>query len=86
MDGRWTIQMPENVKQIIKTLNAAGYQGYAVGGCVRDSLMGRIPHDWDVTTNALPLQIKALFSHTVDTGIKHGTVTVLFKNESPSEY
>lgn len=82
MDGRWTIQMPENVKQIIKTLNAAGYQGYAVGGCVRDSLMGRIPHDWDVTTNALPLQIKALFSHTVDTGIKHGTVTVLFKNES----
>ncbi len=71
------IRLPEQVNRIIEQLNAAGYEAYAVGGCVRDSLLGREPDDWDITTSALPLQVKALFSKTFDTGIQHGTVTVL---------
>ena len=54
-----------------------GYEAYAVGGCVRDSILGRTPGDWDITTSALPMQVKALFRRTVDTGIQHGTVTVM---------
>lgn len=75
------IQMPENVKKIIRILRDAGYEAYAVGGCVRDSLLGRSPHDWDITTSALPKQVKALFRRTVDTGIVHGTVTVMLGRE-----
>ena len=71
------ITLPEKVKQIITRLSEAGYEAYAVGGCVRDSMLGREPGDWDITTSATPLQVKALFRRTVDTGIKHGTVTVL---------
>lgn len=74
-----TINLPENVKKIIDQLQSAGYEAYAVGGCVRDSLLGRTPEDWDITTNARPNEVKKLFKSTVDTGIKHGTVTVLFK-------
>lgn len=62
---------------ILKTLNAAGFEAYYVGGCVRDRLLGRRVHDWDITTSALPQQIMALFSHCIPTGIRHGTVTVL---------
>ena len=76
------IILPENVKYIIDTLERAGYEGYAVGGCVRDSLLGREPDDWDITTNAKPLQIKELFRRTVDTGIQHGTVTVLVGSDT----
>lgn len=72
------IRLPEDVKRIIHTLNAAGYEAYAVGGCVRDSLLGREPNDWDITTSAEPLEVKKLFKRTFDTGIQHGTVTVLF--------
>ena len=54
-----------------------GYEAYAVGGCVRDSILGRVPGDWDITTSALPMQVKGLFRRTVDTGIQHGTVTVM---------
>ena len=75
------IQLPEHVKYIIHTLEAAGYPAYAVGGCVRDSVLGRTPEDWDITTAAHPRQVKALFSRTVDTGIRHGTVTVLLEKE-----
>lgn len=75
------IQLPENVKKIIMTLEAAGYEAYAVGGCVRDSLLGRTPDDWDITTSAKPARVKELFPRTVDTGIKHGTVTVLIGRE-----
>ncbi len=71
------IQLPEHVKQIIGRLQAAGYAAYAVGGCVRDTLLGKEPKDWDITTSALPGQVKALFPRTVDTGIRHGTVTVM---------
>lgn len=73
--------LPEKVKKILGILEKNGYEGYAVGGCVRDALMGRIPHDWDITTSASPAQVKRLFARTVDTGIQHGTVTVLMGNE-----
>ena len=71
------IHIPKNVSYIIKTLENNGFSAFVVGGCVRDSLLGNIPNDWDITTNATPHQIKALFDKTVDTGISHGTVTVL---------
>lgn len=75
------IQLPEKVRKIIETLETAGYEAYAVGGCVRDSILGRKPDDWDITTSAKPGEIKNLFPRTVDTGIKHGTVTVLLAGE-----
>lgn len=73
------IVLPKHVKLIIETLEAAGYDAYAVGGCVRDSVLGRKPADWDITTSAKPEQVKALFGRTVDTGIAHGTVTVMIE-------
>lgn len=72
-----TIQLPEKVKFMMETLTNAGYEAYAVGGCVRDSILGRVPGDWDITTSASPEQVKALFPRTIDTGIQHGTVTVM---------
>lgn len=75
------INIPSDVKQILNKLNKHGYEVYIVGGCVRDSLLGRIPHDWDITTNALPNQVKGLFDKTIDTGIKHGTVTVMINGD-----
>lgn len=75
------IQLPEKVNTIIQTLQEHGYEAYAVGGCVRDSLLGREPGDWDITTSASPDEIKKLFARTVDTGIEHGTVTVLLGKE-----
>lgn len=71
------IDLPKNVKKIIESLNKHGFEGFAVGGCVRDSLLNKIPTDWDITTNALPADIKKIFKKTFDTGIAHGTVTVL---------
>ena len=71
------IQIPEKANEIITTLTAAGYEAYVVGGCVRDAILGREAADWDITTNARPEQVKALFPRTVDTGLQHGTVTVL---------
>ena len=75
------IHLPDKVRTIITKLEAAGYEAYAVGGCVRDSLLGREPSDWDVTTSARPQQVKAVFRHTIDTGIRHGTVTVMLDHE-----
>ncbi len=71
------INLPDDVKFIIKTLTENGYEAYAVGGCVRDSIIRRVPEDWDITTSAGPAQVKKLFRRTVDTGIQHGTVTVM---------
>lgn len=70
---------PEGAKLIISRLRGAGFEAYAVGGCVRDALLGKAPEDWDITTSALPGKVEALFSDlsTVPTGIKHGTVTVI---------
>lgn len=75
------IVLPKKVKYIIDTLMDKGYEAYAVGGCVRDSLLGRTPQDWDITTSAKPEQVKELFRHTIDTGIQHGTVTVMIDHE-----
>lgn len=75
------IQLPQKVSYIIETLAARGFEAYAVGGCVRDSILKRKPDDWDITTSALPYQVKQIFPRTVDTGIQHGTVTVLVEKE-----
>ena len=71
------IQVPEKANQVISVLTEAGFEAYVVGGCVRDAILGRTASDWDITTNARPEQVKALFPRTVDTGLQHGTVTVL---------
>ena len=76
------IDMPDAVSMIIKKLINAGFEAYSVGGCVRDALLSRTPCDWDITTSATPDRIKSIFNRTVDTGIKHGTVTVLVRSES----
>lgn len=75
------IRLPEKVNTIIITLHNAGFEAYVVGGCVRDSILGRQPEDWDITTSATPGETKALFEKTFDTGIKHGTVTILLDRE-----
>ncbi len=75
------ITIPDNAKMILDTMHEAGYEAYVVGGCVRDALLGRVPGDWDITTNALPQQVKKLFKRTIDTGIEHGTVTVMVGKE-----
>lgn len=76
------IVLPREVKSIIASLEGAGFSAYAVGGCVRDALLGREPKDWDITTSAMPEEIKAVFPVTIDTGIEHGTVTVRLHGES----
>lgn len=75
------ISMPQNVEKIIKILNEHSHEAYAVGGCVRDSILGREPEDWDITTSAKPWQVKEIFHRTIDTGIAHGTVTVMIGKE-----
>ena len=74
-------QIPKEAICIIDTIEKAGYEAYIVGGCVRDLLMGRTPHDWDITTSAKPEQVKEVFRRTYDTGIKHGTVTVILNEQ-----
>ena len=75
------LTIPSKAEKILRILEENGYEAYVVGGCVRDSIMGRIPDDWDITTSAQPEQVKALFHRTVDTGLQHGTVTVLIEKE-----
>ena len=75
------ITLPPKGKHIIETLRQAGFEAYAVGGCVRDSILGREPQDWDITTSAPPERVKALFPRTIDTGLQHGTVTVMLQGE-----
>lgn len=75
------IELPPKVNRIISTLKEHGFEAYAVGGCVRDSILGRKPQDWDITTSATPEETKQLFRRTIDTGIEHGTVTVLLEKE-----
>ena len=75
------IALPDKVKFILDTLMQHGYEAYVVGGCVRDSVLCRTPQDWDITTSAKPEQVKDLFRHTIDTGIRHGTVTVMLDHE-----
>ena len=81
MDKTVKIRIPAGAEQILHRLEEKGFEAYVVGGCVRDSLLGREPHDWDITTSATPQQVKKIFQRTVDTGLKHGTVTVLLDRE-----
>ena len=75
------IRIPEKVSEIIHELNQNGYEAFAVGGCVRDSILGKLPQDWDITTSAKPHEVKRIFRRTIDTGIEHGTVTVMLGKE-----
>lgn len=75
------IDIPNNVELIIKTLEKNGFEAYAVGGCVRDVILGRNPNDWDITTSAMPSDVKNIFHKTIDTGIQHGTVTVMMDKQ-----
>lgn len=77
------IRIPEQVNKVLAVLMDSGYEAFIVGGCVRDAIMGREANDWDVTTSARPDAIKACFADfkTFDTGIQHGTVTVLIDGE-----
>lgn len=79
---RIRIEIPPAAARILRTLEQHGFEAFVVGGCVRDSLLGRVPHDWDITTSALPLEVKALFPRTIDTGLKHGTVTIPVHGEN----
>ena len=78
-----TMDMPKNVDTAINLLQSAGFEAYALGGCVSDSLLGKTPNDWDITTSAKPENMKSVFAdfHCIDTGIKHGTVTVVIDGE-----
>lgn len=71
--------MPRQAEKIIETLEKSGFEAYIVGGCVRDCLLSRKPGDWDITTSASPQNIKEIFPYTIDTGIEHGTVTVMME-------
>jgi len=75
------IQLPQKVDYIINQLMKHGFEAYAVGGCVRDSILGKEPEDWDITTSAKPEEVKKIFYRTIDTGILHGTVTVMLEKE-----
>lgn len=75
------INMPDKARKIITVLKENGHEAYIVGGCVRDVILGREPGDWDITTSALPFCVKSLFRRTIDTGIEHGTVTVMMDKE-----
>lgn len=77
--------MPKGAEYIIRSLEDAGFEAYIVGGCVRDAILGREPEDWDITTDAKPEEVKSIFRTTVDTGIEHGTVTVLLPKEEAGE-
>ncbi len=72
-----TIELPHYVLKVLDTLKKAGHRGYAVGGCVRDALMGNTPGDYDVATDATPERVRSLFEHTVPTGERFGTITVI---------
>lgn len=76
---RINIEAPKNVNLIINILEKNGFEAFAVGGCVRDAILGRIPNDWDITTSAMPEDVKRIFNKTIDTGIAHGTVTVMME-------
>ena len=75
------IKLPETTEYIIEKIEKNGFEAFAVGGCIRDSLLGRVPNDWDIATSAKPEDIMNIFENTVETGIEHGTVTVVIDKE-----
>lgn len=79
----YTIQIPDAAASLLHTLQEAGYEAYVVGGCIRDSILDRPVHDWDISTNATPQEVIAVFGkeNTIPTGLQHGTVTVLWPKQ-----
>lgn len=75
------IAVPESIRRLMAVMEAAGFEACAVGGCVRDSLLGNMPNDWDMCTSAFPEETMGLFERTIPTGVKHGTVTVIWEGE-----
>ena len=75
------IAVPESIRRLMAVMEAAGFEACAVGGCVRDSLLGNMPNDWDMCTSAFPEETMELFERTIPTGVKHGTVTVIWEGE-----
>jgi tRNA nucleotidyltransferase (CCA-adding enzyme) len=75
-------EIPSDVDYILKSLEQHGFDAFVVGGCVRDSIIGRSPQDWDIASSAKPQEVKNIFPKTIDTGLKHGTVTILLHNSS----
>ncbi|MBQ6825989.1 MAG: CCA tRNA nucleotidyltransferase [Clostridia bacterium] len=75
------LKIPKKIQYVLSSLQKSGHKAYIVGGCVRDMLMGKTPHDFDITTSASTDEITALFKKTIPTGLKHGTITVLIENE-----
>ena len=77
------VTMPAGAAFVLQRLKENGFQGYVVGGCVRDSLLGRAPKDWDICTDALPEEMQRVFrdQHVIETGLKHGTLTVMYDHE-----
>ena len=82
MRNLFNITIPVKVRKVLDCLHREGYEAFAVGGCVRDMILGCAPDDWDITTSAKPEEIKRIFPATIDTGIEHGTVTVRMDGES----
>ena len=76
------MNIPKQVVYIIEQLEKNGFEGFIVGGCVRDYILGFLPKDFDITTDALPQDIKNIFDYTIDTGIEHGTVTVVLDRQN----
>ena len=76
-------KLPAGAAFVLNRLNAAGYQAYVVGGCVRDTLLGKAPKDWDICTNAMPREMQHVFAdcHVIETGLQHGTLTVMYDHE-----
>lgn len=77
-----TFEIPKNAAYILSQLEQHGFEAFVVGGCVRDSIIGRNPQDWDIATSAKPSEVKKIFQKTIDTGLKHGTVTVLLDSQA----
>lgn len=75
------VKLPHTIIEICRTLSEAGFQAFVVGGALRDALLGVTPHDWDITTDALPEEVEALFPETIPTGREFGTITVLYNGQ-----
>ena len=79
----FNIKIPVNANKLINILQQAGYSAYVVGGCVRDSILGRTPHDWDICTSATPTEVLKVFNgfQIIETGLQHGTITIMVDGE-----
>ncbi len=82
MTKPFDFELPDEIQFVLQTLNLNNHRAYVVGGSVRDAILGNTAKDWDITTSALPNEVERLFDKTIDTGLKHGTVTVVINNQN----